>query len=249
MLSYLIQFVFKYRQDICIQNISRAFPDLSYHEIKQQIGEFYANFARIIWEIIFFNRTKLIVDSQTTELFDNIVALNRPVILLLGHYGNWEVLNKLPMHTPLPVQALYKPLKNKLFNTLMLRRRSQFGIRLIESTKALRTLIHEKDKSTITLFISDQYPGNKNGLPLTFLNQPTYMFTGAEAISRRINAYVAYLELRPVGNHSWTISIQTITENAALAEKNEITKQFTKRLEGSIQHSPSWWLWSHRRWK
>ncbi|NQD72004.1 lysophospholipid acyltransferase family protein [Sphingobacterium shayense] len=249
MLSYLIQFVFKYRQDICIQNISRAFPDLSYLEIKQRIGEFYTNFARIIWEIVFFHRTKLIVDNQTADLFDNIKALNRPVILLLGHYGNWEVLNRLPMHTSLPVQALYKPLKNKIFNMLIVKRRSQFGVRLIESTKALRTLIQQKDTSSVTLFISDQYPGNKNGLSLTFLNQPTYMFTGAEAIARRINAYVAYLELRPVGSHSWTISIQTITENAALAEKNEITKQFTRNLEGSIQHSPSWWLWSHRRWK
>ncbi len=249
MLSYLFQFVFRYRQDICIQNFARAFPNLSYQEIKQQIAKFYMNFARIIWEIIFYKRTKLVLDNHTMCVLEQLSTLNRPVILLLGHYGNWEILNKLPLHTKIPVQALFKPLKNQLFNRLIIKRRTEFGIRLIESTKALRILIREKDKSTITLFITDQYPGNKNGLSLSFLNQHTFMFTGAEAIARRIDAYVAYLELRPLDKHSWTISIEKIIENAIKAEKNEITRNFTRKLEDSIQRAPSWWLWSHRRWK
>lgn len=199
--------------------------------------------------MLFPANTILKIDPAALRRIEQLTRQNRPAILLLGHYGNWEILNKLPQQADIPVQALYKPLKNKLFNYLVYHKRSRYGLRLLPSPTALRTLLREKYKPSITLFIADQFPGNNNGVAVDFLQQSTFMFSGAEQLARRLDAYVGYIELRPLQNHAWEMTIQTICENASDTTDDYVTLTYTRKLEQSIKKDPGWWLWTHRRWK
>lgn len=249
MLGYFLGHVYKYRLSVCVQNLARAFPHLSYQDIRFYQHRFYRNLGRIIWEILFPSSTTLNIDPITLAKIEELNKENRSIIILLGHYGNWEVLQKLPQQVEMPVQALYKPLKNGLFNSLIHYKRSFYGLRLLPSGHALRTLLREKHRSSITLFIADQFPGNNNGIAVNFLQQSTFMFSGAEQLAKRLDAYVGYVELKPMHNHSWEMTMQTICENAGNIADDHITLTYTKKLEESIQKDPSWWLWTHRRWK
>lgn len=249
MLGYFIGNIYKYRLSVCVQNLSRAFPHFSYQDIRFYQRHFYQNLARIIWEILFPASTKLKINPTALKKIDQLNRENRPAILLLGHYGNWEVLNKLPQQVDMPVQALYKPLKNSLFNYLVHKKRSCYGLRLLPSGHALRTMLREKHQPSITLFIADQFPGKNNGIAVDFLQQSTFMFSGAEQLARRLDAYVGYIELKALNYHSWEMTIQTICENANEVAEEHITMTYTRKLEQSIRKDPSWWLWTHRRWK
>lgn len=249
MLGYLIGHIYKYRLSVCIQNMARAFPHFSYQDIRFCQRNFYRNLGRIIWEILFPASTKLKIDPAALRKIAQLNRQERPAILLLGHYGNWEILHKLPQQVDMPVLALYKPLKNNLLNGLVRYKRSRYGLRLLPSGHALRTLMKEKHTASITLFIADQFPGNNNGVAVDFLKQPTFMFSGAEQLAKRLDAYVGYIELKPLYNHSWEMTIQTICENAGDLADDQITLAYTRKLEQSIQKDPSWWLWTHRRWK
>lgn len=249
MLGYFIGHVYKYRLSVCIQNLARAFPHFSYQDIRFYQRNFYRNLGRLVWEILFPTKTTLKIDPTALNKIEQMNGQNRPIILLLGHYGNWEVLNKLPLQVDIPVQALYKPLKNNWCNYFVHQKRSRYGLRLLSSTNALRTLLRERHKPSITLFIADQFPGNNNGIAVDFLQQSTFMFSGAEQLAKRLNAYVGYIELKPLQNHSWGMTIQTICENADDVSDDYITVAYTRKLEQSIQKDPSWWLWTHRRWK
>lgn len=249
MLGYLIGNVCKYRLSVCIENLARAFPHFSYQDIRFHQNHFYRNLGRIAWEMIFPGNTTLKIDPAALRRIEQLTRQNRPAILMLGHYGNWEILNKLPQQVDIPVQALYKPLKNRLCNYLVHHKRARYGLRLLPSANALRTLLREKYKPSITLFIADQFPGNNNGVAVDFLQQSTFMFSGAEQLARRLDAYVGYIELRPLQNHSWEMTIQTICENASAATDDYITLTYTRKLERSIKKDPGCWLWTHRRWK
>ncbi|WP_219225503.1 lysophospholipid acyltransferase family protein [Pedobacter antarcticus] len=249
MLGYFIGHVYKYRLSVCIQNLARAFPQFSYQDIRFHQYRFYRNLGRIVWEILFPANTKLKIDPAALKKIERLDSQNRPAVLLLGHYGNWEILNKLPQQIDVPVQALYKPLKNKLFNYLIHQKRTRYGVRLLPSGNAFRTILREKHQSSITLFIADQFPGNNNGIAVDFLKQSTFMFSGGEQLAKKLNAYVGYIELKPLQNHSWEMTIQTICENAADVDDDYITLTYTRKLEQSIRKDPSWWLWTHRRWK
>ncbi|SEL44455.1 lysophospholipid acyltransferase family protein [Parapedobacter koreensis] len=249
MLGYFLGKVIRYRLNVCIQNLSRAFPSFSYKEISECTAEFYQNLAKIGWEVLFPSVTKLEVSLATiAEIWKSNKRL-RPTILLMGHYGNWEVLNKLPRHIDVRVNAIYKPIKNNFVDYFVRSRRTKHGLRLIKSGHALRVLLKEKDNNSIILFIADQFPGNGKGIAVDFLNQQTRMFSGAEQLARRLGAFVGYVELTSKPNHIWKMEIQTICENASETADGCITTMYAKMLEQSICKDPAWWLWSHRRWK
>lgn len=249
LLGYVIGRVCRYRSRISLQNMARAFPTASYAEISGYQLAFYRNLGRIIFENLFPFYNDLRIEEASLEKLKKTSSQNRCIILMMGHYGNWEVLNRLPLRIEIPVQALYKPIKNKILDRIVKKSRSRYGMRLIPSQKAVRTLIDEKDNPTITLFIADQFPGSGRGLPIDFLHQKTQMFTGAEQLARRLNAFVAYIELKPLAPHSWQMSLQTVCEDATETTEGFITTTYTRKLEQSIRGEPSWWLWTHRRWK
>lgn len=247
--GFIIGRIFRYRYNVVIQNFARAFPDMSYTSIVHHVHDFYCILGRIVTEQLsgIFRSPKL--HLQNTQLLDTPYREKRHIIMLMGHYGNWELLNRLPGVLNKPVQALYKPLKSDLFDHLFTKIRTREGLRLIPSSKALRTLLKEKNAPNITVFLADQYPGIENGYPVTFLNQQTYAFSGAEKIAKTLNAYVVYGELSPAGDYAWTLSLDLICDSAGQTSAGEIILNYTRKLEDSIMKAPCYWLWSHRRWK
>ncbi|WP_140938297.1 lysophospholipid acyltransferase family protein [Sphingobacterium lumbrici] len=248
-LGFFIGSLCHYRSQVTVQNLARAFPNASYGEVMQYRRSFYRNMGRILVESIFPFLPKLIAEPETIKHLQQIHHNKRNIILMIGHYGNWEALNKLPLTIDIPIQALYKPLKSKLWNSIAIKLRENYGARLIPSQHGIRTLIKEKDKPSITIFIADQFPGYQNGLPMKFMNQDTFIFTGAEKVAKKLNAFVAYVEMQPMTQHHWKIKLETICDYASETEDGFITKVYTQNLEKSIQREPSWWLWTHRRWK
>ncbi|MGY5254608.1 lysophospholipid acyltransferase family protein [Sphingobacterium spiritivorum] len=248
-MGFMIGRIFRYRYNVVIQNFARAFPDMSYTTIVHHAHDFYCILGRIVIEQLsgIFHSPKL--HLQNTQLLDTPYREKRHIIILIGHYGNWELLNHLPGLLRKPVQALYKPLKNNLFDRLAQKSRTREGLRLLPSSQALRTLLKEKNSPHITVFLADQYPGPENGYAVTFLNQQTYAFSGAEKIAKTLNAYVVYGEFFPTGDYNWTLRLDLICESASQTSVGEITQNYTRKLEESIIKAPSYWLWSHRRWK
>src|SRR5690606_10407143 len=86
------------------------------------------------------------------------------------HYGNWEILNKLPEHTDMPVQALYKPLKNNLFNSFVYKKRTRYGARLLPATQALRILLREKQTHLSLFLLQINFRDMITVLPSIFYN-------------------------------------------------------------------------------
>jgi KDO2-lipid IV(A) lauroyltransferase len=115
---YFISYsVFRYRYSVVLQNLSRSLPAKSYGEIQQIAKDYYKHLACMVIEIIkLFSVSSHSLDKRVqlvnTELLLHYHQQNRNIIVVLGHYGNWEYLNILPAQLPFKVNAIYKPLSN-----------------------------------------------------------------------------------------------------------------------------------------
>jgi len=254
LLFFKISRVFKYRQGVIVQNLSRAFPEKNYGEIKSLTSEFYRFFGALLIDSIYlFSWQRQIclkrVNFTNIEVLLPYVDDKRQIVCLLGHFGNWEYLNALPHFLPCPVNAAYKPLSNRLVDRMMLDVRGRFGLRLIPNTQILRCLLKQKGTPQFSFFIADQFPGRDQGHPVHFLNQPTTMFNGAEKIARALDAVVCYLDMNKGIDGVWNMRFSILSESGAAAAPGEITQKFAGALEQSIVADPAIWLWSHKRWK
>ncbi|NML40594.1 lysophospholipid acyltransferase family protein [Chitinophaga sp. G-6-1-13] len=249
---FLLYRVMRYRYTEVIQNLSRSFPEKSYGEIKRIAVDFYRHFSRLFAEIPVLmmvprRRIRQRLVLRNSWLIEEYEAQGRPVIIMLGHYGNWECMSLLPPLLRCPVYAVFKPLSNRFFDRLMKRVRSRFGLRMLAMDEAPRHLLHHSVPGAY-IFIADQSAPHSKHV-VDFLHQPTRVITGAERLAKAVDAAVVYAVIHRRKTRQWEISFSLITDQPAAMAPFEITRIFNARLEKDIRQSPAYWLWTHRRWK
>lgn len=247
--------VFNYRYSVVLQNLSRSLPGKSYAEIRAIAKRFYQHFSGLFLEI-----TQLLVTSgekqkQRTrivnpELPEYYYRHNRSIIMMMGHYGNWECLNVLPGFFAADVYAVYKPLSNTYFDALMYHIRTRFGMKLLSMEQAARHMLLHRDQPNVYIFIADQSPPPGTRCQVDFLHQPTSLFTGAEKLAKALDAAVMYTSVKKDEiSEGWDISFTLLTDRPGTVETNGIMQSFAAHLEQDILQAPPYWLWTHRRWK
>lgn len=250
---FLLYRVIRYRYTEVIQNLSRSFPEKSYDEIKRIAVDFYRHFSRLFTEMpVLMMMPRRLVRQRlilaNSALIDEYQAQGRSVIIMLGHYGNWECMSLLPPMLRCPVYAVFKPLSNPFFDRLMRRIRSRFGVQLLTVEEAPRHLLQHHVPPGAYIFIADQSTPHSKYV-VDFLHQPTRVITGTERLARAVDAAVVYAVIRKRKPRQWEMSFSLITDQPAATAPFEITRIFNARLEEDIRQSPAYWLWTHRRWK
>ena len=84
---------------------------------------------------------------------------------------------------------------------------------------------------------------------MTFLNQDTPVFFGAEKYAVELNSPVVFGTIHKVKRGFYELEYEVLCETPMETANGEITEMNTKRLEKDIIKKPEFWLWTHRRWK
>lgn len=258
MACFLLHRVIKYRVAVVRKNLRMAFPEKSEKELLEIEREFYRHLCDV-----FVEAAKLahISDAEIARrveyvdvgLVNDALAHGKSVVLMLGHYGNWEwVTSAARLFRPGAVSCeIYHPLRDKAIDRLMLELRSRFGTENIPMKRTVRRLlqIHGEGKNFVCGFISDQRPFSPELKHWTdFLGIDTAYVNGGEAIGAKLATEFIYVEMLPLrrGHYRMTFStLRPICDN----EENPYTRAFLSALEQSIRRNPPYWLWSHNRWK
>ena len=259
-LAYLAYYVVRYRRGVVRKNLTTSFPEKSPKEIIAIEKRFYRWFTDYFFEAIKLlsiseeelNRRFTITNSNEIEA---CFEQGQNVAAILGHYCNWEWLSCVGKDLPANRMCglIYHPLYNKAFDDLFLRIRShEANGKPIPKQDILRQLVTNKQNGTMSIFgyISDQVPKWENiHCWLPFLNHDTPVFTGGEKIMRRMNDAVYYAELTRPRRGYYSLTYRLITKQPNDLPEFEVTRCFFRMLEETIRREPSYYLWSHNRWK
>jgi KDO2-lipid IV(A) lauroyltransferase len=248
-----------YRIGVCRANLQNAFPEKSEVERLEIEKRFYHHFCDYFVETI-----KLLHVSdreiQKRIIFENPQVLQsemdkgRSGFLFLGHYGNWEWVTSITLifGNKITLGQIYRPLKNKAADAIFLKIRGRFGSLGIPKADTFREIVRWKHqgKQSLIGFMADQTPSWSNIHYWTnFLNQDTPVFTGVERIARKVDSYVAYLDVTRVKRGYYRCRIEMLSADPAKEEEMSITENYVRRMETTILRDPAYWLWTHKRWK
>lgn len=246
-----------YRKKVVYENLRYAFPEKSDKDIKKIAKRFYKHLSDVMVEDIAMlhmstKRLDQFVTVKDLDLLDDLYQQNRNVMGMLGHYGNWELLTTIPLHSPFTILTVYKPLKNRFFDRKIYEMRKRFNEVPVPMKQAYKTIARHQNQGGpyIVGMVADQSP-TKSGLNFrtTFLNQDTAFFLGAERIARKYNHSVMFPAVKKVKRGFYEIRFTLLFDNAAETTETEITEKYARTLESLIREKPEYWLWSHRRWK
>ncbi len=255
----LVYYIVRYRRKVVRQNLINSFPDYTTTEITAIEKRFYHFFCDLIIEILYnltssASEMKQRVQIENAEEINQHAANNQTVMIMTGHYGNWEWSSAIGLHFPEGFLAypVYKQLSNKHFDKLMIKMRSKHGAVCVEKDQVLRKIFEIKNegKSGAFAMIADQTPRWRNIRHWArFLNQDTAVFSGTEHIAKKYNFPVYYADIQRVKRGYYHVTFTPIALEPKETAENEITDTFMSMLEQRIQARPEFWLWSHKRWK
>jgi KDO2-lipid IV(A) lauroyltransferase len=250
-------YIIRYRKKTVYRNLQNAFPEKSAKEIKKIAKRFFRHLSDVVIENIAMlhmnpKRLKRFVHLNNPELLNELFRQERNIMGILGHYGNWELLTTISLHTPYTVLSVYKPLKNKFFDRKVYEMRKRFNEIPVPMKQAFKHIAQyqQSGKPYGVGMVADQSPSRKSiNYWTTFLNQETPFYTGAEKIARKYNHTVVFPAVRKIKRGSYEIEYSILSDDPKETSENEITETYVKALENLIREKPEYWLWSHRRWK
>lgn len=261
--ALLLRHVVRYRRKVVRKNLAESFPDKSAAELRDIERRFYRNFADYIFETV---KLLHISDKEMSrrmvfeniELVDRLLGEGRSIAVYFSHCGNWEWAPSITLHTAFPPNhgavygQVYRPLRNRWFDAMMLRIRSRFGSHSYPKKTVLRDLIKEKRTGLPAMvgFMSDQKPSHGDTIHVvSFLNHPTAVITGTETLARRLDMAAIYWDMEKVSRGHYKITNRLISDRLADEPQYSITDRYAAMLEKTIMRDPAVWLWSHKRWK
>jgi KDO2-lipid IV(A) lauroyltransferase len=255
LLRFFAEKVLRYRYAIIIQNLSRAFPEMNYNEIKSIAHQFYRHFFEVFTEVIKSQgmspeRARKHCRVENPELINDLHQRGINIIALGGHWGNWEWLIMTPLFFNFSIYTLYKPLSSKVMEPLMGKIRKRFGIKLLPMQKAGKFILGKQDYPALYFFIGDQSPAHQDTeYCFQFLNQPSFFFTGGAKLAKATGSALVYQSIKKIKPGQYSITYHPISEPGDKMTVREMLQAYTRLLEDDIRKQPSQWLWSHKRWK
>jgi len=258
-MSVFVHRIIRYRLKVVRTNLRNSFPEKSDKELRKIENRFYRHLCNYGVELIKLTRIsekelEKRISIDNFDLFYDQLDKGKNIILLLGHYGNWDWLSTLErkFKPGIRLAAVYRPLKNSSIDELFIKARERFGTVNIPKNNTLRAMIRIKQSKAphVIALVADQTPSSKNlEYWTTFLNQDTAVLTGMDRIARQLDFAVYYIDCQVIKRGYYKASLSVIETDPASTPLFEICERFIRKMEQTIQRDPAYYLWSHKRWK
>lgn len=175
-------------------------------------------------------------------------AARRPVLIVTGHCGNWELLAAAINCRGLGMSVVARKLDEAALDRLLVGLRARFGTRTIARGEpgAARALLQAVRGGRALGMLIDQ-DTKVDGVWVPFLGRPAFTPMGAAELARRLGAAAipAFIERLADGSHRARFQPPL----ALSADPVEATAQLTRPIEAQIRRVPEQWVWLHRRWR
>ena len=233
------------------ENLAMILPDLPAAEVARIVRAVPDNVGRTLIEI--YSGAEFVAHAVSHPLTGAGVAAletahqaGRPVILVTGHFGNYDASRAALIAKGYRVGALYNPMKNPYFNNHYVAAISQIGTPVFpKGKKGLGDMVRHLRSGGMLGLLMDQ--AMRHGAPVTFFGQTAMTALSAAELALKYDAVVipTYAVRQPDG-----LSFQIIVEAPiARGTPEAMTQALNDSLQAVVRQNIDQWFWIHRRWK
>jgi KDO2-lipid IV(A) lauroyltransferase len=251
------------RRAVMLSNLRRVYGStLSETEIVALAQAHYAHLWRLAGEFLKFRwlsgaKKAALVRIENVDMFIETFLRGKGVLVLTGHFGNWEVATLAGLtHYP-EVRGRFhfvrRPIKPAWLDALVTKRFEQGGFGVIGKRGSLDQILDLLGRGDVIVFPFDQHAGPPDGIEVDFFGHPAWTFKSLAIIAMATGAPVmpATSWREADGSHVLRFNepmmpIESDNPNEAIRVN---TRAYNAALEKLILARPEQWYWVHRRWK
>ena len=252
-----------FRRRVVMDNLRRVFgAAVPPGEIERLAQAHYAHLAQLGIEFFKFRwlsaeRKRALVRVENLDAFVTAFRKGKGVLILTGHFGNWEVATVAGIQNYPEVRGRFhfvrRPIKPRWLDQLVTQRFNRAGFGVMGKRGSLDRIVDRLEAGDVIVFPFDQYAHRPDGIDVEFFGHPAGTFKSLAIIALATGAPVlpAASWREPDGRHvlrfedPLPLSDHENTNEAIRAT----TRAFNAALERLVLRHPEQWYWVHRRWK
>lgn len=260
-LAWLAYQVDRRHREVAADNLRHAFPELRADPAgcDQMVRACYRHFCLMVVEImqlprrIHPNNWRRFFQMPVGRRMVDALLSGRPVMIVTGHFGNWEVggysMGLLGFHTA----AIARELDNRFLDRFLRRFRQHTGQQIFDKNRDYDKIRAALDRGGVVATLADQDAGAR-GLFVDFFGRPASTHKAVALLALQHKAVLLVTGTPRVDEPFFFL---VTVEDVILPEEYEdrrdaveaMTQRFTSALERLIRRTPEQYLWLHRRWK
>lgn len=260
-LGRIVYYLDRTHRRVVLQNLNTAFgKEKSPKEILSIAKRTFQNLG--IGAIEFLRIPKMDLDDFKKKIringLENVKEIieNRKngVLLLLSHFGNWELMGVLSKFMDLPISVVVRPIKkNKWLDRMVLKIRESCGIEIINKEKASRYIIQSLSKNRFVGILIDQRAKRSECVWVDFFGKKAPTTPALTILAMRTGAPILPVFMVRDGFKKHTLFVEKPISLIRTGDiKNDVkinTQIINNTLENMIRKFPDQWFWVHRRWE
>ena len=239
-------------------NLQACFPQLDEAQLQRLSRKSLQHMALLFFELAqlaYWPSTKLLKQISTVEgkaLLDEAAASGEGVILLVPHFGNWEIFCAF-LGTHYGFAALYDPPKIAALEPIILGARERFNGELFAiDTAGMRNLLRVLRQGKLVAILPDQVPSRNAGTHADFFGQPALTMTLVHRLVAKHPRRVIMGSVERVFNnrgYGYKITLEEVTKLQQPVSAQSSAEVINQAIEKVVQRSPEQYQWEYKRFK
>jgi KDO2-lipid IV(A) lauroyltransferase len=259
LLATLAGRVFRIRGSVVEENLRIAFPDLADKERDAIVWQMWRHLILMIVEIsqtprkIHETNWKEHSHIVNQEQFVRTLLSGRPLVVISGHFGNFELGGYLMGLFGFPTYTVARTLDNKYLDRFVNDFRGRTGQYMLPKQGSGADIQKVLERGGILTLLGDQHAGQRQCW-VNFFGKPasTHKAVSVFSLGNKAPTMVSYARRLDRILH-YEVGPEAICDPGApdfeLGTIPLLAQWYTDHLETLIRRSPGQYWWLHRRWK
>ncbi|MGB0902039.1 lysophospholipid acyltransferase family protein [Halocynthiibacter sp.] len=233
------------------ENLAYVCPDLPDSEVKRLEHAVANNAGRSLIEIYSGATFKkhaasMPITGPGLKALEDAREQGRPVVLVTGHFGNYDAPRAALIDRGFNIGALYRPMSNRFFNEHYVKSVAEIGSPIFPSSRKgqVEMMRFLRGGGVLGFFIDNH---TSSGVAMDFFDKPAMTSLSAAVMALKYNAL-----LLPVwgirGSDGFSFEIRTGTP-VEHSDPETMLAELNRELEHVTRDHMDQWFWIHRRWK
>lgn len=258
-LGYLLSDVLKVRRKVIDQNLRIASPEASQDQIDHIRRKLWEHLVIMGCEVAWSRRRLHRYNWQDGFYFPQAGAFlrpyleGRPLVIVTGHYGNFELGGYATGLFGVPTMTVARPLDNRFLNDYIKVFRVNGRQEIVDKDGSSEIIQKHLESGGTLSLVADQFAGPR-GCWVNFFGHPTSCHKALALFTLSYDAPMSvFYSIRTDKPMKFEVGCPGIADprdgGDHLNGITELTKWFNGHLEQAIAKAPEQYWWMHRRWR